>query len=73
MDSSNLNLSSLNKKYALLYFTMKDGTTTKLSLIEGGYVSYDGLYNIVIKLETETFDKIFNEATPVNYVFEKGK
>lgn len=73
IDSSNLGLSSLNKKYALLYFTMKDGTTTKLSLIEGGYVSYDGLYNIIIKLETETFDKIFNEATPVNYVFEKGK
>jgi len=72
IDSSNLGLSSLNKKYALLYFTMKDGTITKLSLIEGGYVSYDGLYNI-IKLETETFDKIFNEATPVNYVFEKGK
>lgn len=73
IDSSNLNLSSLNKKYALLYFMMKDGTKVKLNLIEGGYVSYDGLYNIVIKLETETFNKIFNEATPTNYVFETGK
>lgn len=73
IDSSNLNLSSLNKKYALLYFTMKDGTIVNLNLIEGGYVTYDGLYNIVIKLETETFNKIFNEATPNNYVFETGK
>ncbi len=73
IDASSLNLSSLNKKYAHLYFTMKDGTIVNIDLIEGGYVKYNGLYDIVIKLETETFDKIFNEATPVNYVFEKGK
>lgn len=73
IDASSLNLSSLNKKYAHLYFTMKDGTIVNINLIEGGYVKYNGLYDIVIKLETKTFDKIFNEATPVNYVFEKGK
>lgn len=73
IDSSNLNLYSLNKKYALLYFTMTDGLIVKIRLIEGGYVIYDGLNNAAIKLDSETFNKIFDEATPTNYVFETGK
>lgn len=73
IDTSDLDLSSLNKKYAHLYFTMKDGTVVHLILIEGGYVKYNELYDVAIKLETEVFNKIFKEATPTNYTFEDGK
>lgn len=64
---------SIKKKEAHLYFRMKDGTTINIRLNEDGYVSYSGLSGIFVKLDTDTFRKIFNEATPENYTYSTGK
>lgn len=71
---TNLNLYDLNKKQAHLYFTMKDGTLIKMRLFEDGYVSYDNwISRVVVKTEGKLFERIFEEATPENYVYETGK
>lgn len=64
IDATELDIYSINKKQAHLYFRIKDGSTVKIRMFEDGYISYEGWYsNVILKLDTETFRKIFNEAT----------
>ena len=74
IEGRNLDFYSIKKKQAHLYFRMKDGTTVNIRLNEDGYVSYSGWSaRIFVKLDTETFRKIFNEAIPENYTYSDGK
>lgn len=74
IEGTNLDFYSIKKKQAHLYFRMKDGTTVNIRLNEDGYVSYEGWSsNVIIKVDTETFRKIFNEATPEIYTYSEGK
>ena len=53
---------------------MKDGTTVNIRLNEDGYVSYSGWSaRIFVKLDTDKFRKIFNEATSEIYTYSEGK
>ncbi|MDR1674773.1 MAG: hypothetical protein LBR54_04910 [Oscillospiraceae bacterium] len=47
-------------KQAHLFFTMKDGTTAELRLIEGGYAGYRHLGWYFVKMPGEVFDLIYN-------------
>ena len=74
IEGTNLDFYSIKKKQAHLYFRMKDGTTVNIRLNEDGYVSYSGWsVRIFVKLDTDTFRKIFNEATLENYTYSIGK
>lgn len=74
IDATGLDRYSIKKKQAHLYFRIKDGTTVKIRLHEDGYVSYEGWSsNVIIKVDTETFRKIFNEATPEIYTYSEEK
>lgn len=46
-------------KQAHIFLTLKDGTVTRLRLIDGGYVGYDGLGWYFVQVPEETFDAIF--------------
>ena len=41
-----------------LYFTMKDGTTIHLRLHENGYVRFQGLRDLCVKIPAETYDAL---------------
>lgn len=74
IDGTNIDIYSTKKKQAHLYFRMKDGTTVDIRLNEDGYISYGGWHErIFIKLNTDTFEKIFKEATLTNYIYPNGK
>lgn len=74
VDATGLDRYSIKKKQAHLYFRIKDGTTVKIRLHEDGYVSYEGwISSVIIKVDTDTFRKIFNEATLENYTYSIGK
>lgn len=46
-----------------LYFSMADGTTVPLRLIEGGYVGYENLGWYFVKMPGETFDTVLAACT----------
>ncbi len=53
-----------DRKQAHLYFKMKDGTTVRLRLFEGGLVSFAGSpASVYVKMPDEVFDKIFQSTT----------
>lgn len=45
---------------AHVFLNMKDGTTIRLRLIEGGYVGYDALGWYFVQIPGETFDAVFS-------------
>ena len=74
IDGTNIDIYSLKKKQAHLYFGMKDGTTVDIRLNEDGYISYGGWHErIFVKINTDTFEKIFKEATLTYYIYPIGK
>lgn len=74
IEGTNLDFYSINKKQAHLYFRMKDGTTVNIRLNEDGYVNYSGWSaRLFLKIDTDTFRKIFNEATLEIYTYSEGK
>lgn len=47
-----------------LYFYMKDGTQVPLRLFDGGYVGYQPLGWVFVKMPGEAFDKIYHAIQP---------
>ncbi|MBQ8558919.1 MAG: hypothetical protein IJ439_02915 [Tyzzerella sp.] len=47
-----------DKEIYHLYFNMENGMTVHLRLFEGGYVSYQGIKDVCVKLETAPFENL---------------
>lgn len=44
-----------------LYFTMEDGVTVHLRLIEGGYVFFDGILDVAARIPVEAFEPLIQQ------------
>lgn len=44
-----------------LYFQMEDGITVHLRLIEGGYVFFDGMMDVAVRIPPEAFDPLIEQ------------
>lgn len=44
-----------------LYFTMEDGVTAHLRLIEGGYVFFDGILDVAAQIPSEVFEPLIQQ------------